>query len=187
MQWIRKEKPAEDAWDEYKSIFMEYFEVNGTVQLNFFALHNLKQGPMQKVWDLFTRGQAQCEWIHKGLDHGDIVALIKQDFDAALRPDMVKEKQEATATVHGYYKKMIFIAGLHREIHTKVIEANKKSVYDTLKVAVYAETMIAGQKGQFRPKTKIWAMQQEVEELQGEEMHKDKLKAVNAIQFQKGK
>ena len=68
--------------------------------------------------------------------------MEKQDFQAALVPDIVKECRRSAVVMQDFYEKMIFIAGLNADIRVKVMEATPKFAYDALRVAIATETLI---------------------------------------------
>ena len=89
----------------------------GTAKLNFFSLHEMKQGPTEKVWDFWTKVQLHMDRIKDSVDiHEEIDTLDKQDFPADNVVDIWKERQSAAAAIQDFYEKMIFIAGLNADI-----------------------------------------------------------------------
>ena len=69
-----------------------FFDVKGTAKLNFFSLHKMKQGPTEKVRDFWTKVQLHMDRIKDSVDvQEQIETLEKQDFQAALVDDVVKE------------------------------------------------------------------------------------------------
>ena len=41
---LKKAKVADDNWAGHKEVFLSFFDVKGTAKLNFFSLHEMKQG-----------------------------------------------------------------------------------------------------------------------------------------------
>ena len=54
---LKKVDIANEDWDEHKKLFLKYFDVKGMAKLNFFALHDMKQGPTGKVCNFWTKIQ----------------------------------------------------------------------------------------------------------------------------------
>ena len=52
---LKKVEVANDNWDKHKKLFLKYFDMKGTAKLNFFALHDMKQGPTEKVRKFWTK------------------------------------------------------------------------------------------------------------------------------------
>ena len=89
---LKKAKVADDNWAGHKEVFLSFFDVKGTAKLNFFSLHEMKQGPTEKVRDFWTKVQLHMDRIKDSVDiQEQIDTLEKQDFQAALVPDIVKE------------------------------------------------------------------------------------------------
>ena len=89
---LKKAKVAEDNWAGHKEVFLSFFDVKGTAKLNFFSLHEMKQGPTEKVRDFWTKVQLHMDRIKDSVDvQEQIETLEKQDFQAALVDDVVKE------------------------------------------------------------------------------------------------
>ena len=138
---LKKAKVADDDWPEHKEVFLSFFDVKGTAKLNFFSLHEMKQGPTEKVRDFWTKVQLHMDRIKDSVDvQEQIETLEKQDFQAALVDDVEKECRRAAVMMQDFYEKMIFIAGLNADIRVKVMEATPKFAYDALKVAIATET-----------------------------------------------
>ena len=69
-----------------------FFDVKGTAKLNFFSLHEMKQGPAEKVRDFWTKVQLHMDRIKDSVDIQEQIEMLeKQDFQAALVDDIVKE------------------------------------------------------------------------------------------------
>ena len=46
---LKKYKTAHNNWDNHKKLFLQFYKfynIKGTTKLNFFALHEMKQGPI---------------------------------------------------------------------------------------------------------------------------------------------
>ena len=189
---LKKAKVAEDNWAGHKEVFLSFFDVKGTAKLNFFSLHEMKQGPMEKVRDFWTKVQQYMDRIKDLVNIKEQIKMLeKQDFQAAIVADVQKECRCSTGVMQDFYKKMIFIAGLNTDVQVKVMEATPKFAYDALKVAIATEMLILDKKDNLKMPIKIMAVEaeREEEELEEEEIDEEEaaLNYLNAIRIQKGK
>ena len=114
---LKKAKIAKNNWAGHKEVFLSFFDVKGTAKLNFFSLHEMKQGPTEKVRDFWTKVQLHMDCIKDLVDvQEQIETLEKQDFPAANMADIQKECRCATAAMQEFYEKMIFFAGFNTEV-----------------------------------------------------------------------
>ena len=93
--------------------------------------------------------------------------------------------------MQGFYKKMIFIAGLNADFRVKVMEATPRFTYDALKVAIDSETLILDKEDNLKMPIKITAVETEYENevLEEEDVDEEEaaLNSLSAIRIQKGK
>ena len=128
---LKKAKIGENDWAGHKEVFLSFFDVKGTAKLNIFSLHEMKQGPTEKVRDFWTKVKLHMDRIKDSVDiHEQIDTLDKQDFPADNVADIRKECQSAATAMQDFYKKMIFIAGLNADVRVKVMEATPRFAYD---------------------------------------------------------
>ena len=114
---LKKAKITENDWARNKTVFLKLYSVKGTTKLNFFSLHEMKQGPKEKVRDFWTKVQLHLDRIIDSVDvQEQIETLEKQDFPAANVADIQKECQRSTGVMQDFYEKMIFIAGLNADV-----------------------------------------------------------------------
>ena len=91
---LKKAKIAENNWARHKTVFLKFYDVKGTAKLNFFSLHEMKQGPTEKVRDFWTKVQLHMDRTKDSVDiQEQIETLEKQDFQAAIMADVQKECQ----------------------------------------------------------------------------------------------
>ena len=45
---LKKAKVTDEDWVGHKAVFLDFFDVKGTAKLNFFSLHEMKQGPRRR-------------------------------------------------------------------------------------------------------------------------------------------
>ena len=153
---LKKAKVADDNWAGQKEVFLSFFDVKGTAKLNFFSLHEMKQGPTEKVRDFWMKVQLHMDHIKDSVDvQEEVEALEKQDFPAAMTVDVQKECRRAAVMMQDFYEKMIFIAGLNADVRVKVMEATPKFAYDALKVAIATETLILDKKDNLKMPIKM--------------------------------
>ena len=57
---LKKAKRVNDDWDNHKKLFLQFFDIKGMAKLNFLALHDMNQGPKEKVQDFWTKIQVHC-------------------------------------------------------------------------------------------------------------------------------
>ena len=113
---LKKAKIAENDWAGHKEVFLSFYNVRGTAKLNFFSLHEMKQGPTEKVRDFWTKVRLHMDHIKDSIDvQEQIETLGKQDFPAANVAD-TQECRRAAGAMQDFYEKMIFIAGLTVEV-----------------------------------------------------------------------
>ena len=192
---LEKLEVGEEDWDEHKKLFLKYFDVKGTAKLNFFALHELKQGPSEKVREFWTKIQVQTKRIKETIDPARLDNPHYNDWDQAVMARIRKERTSAATEIIDFFEKMLFIAGLYGEVRLKVMETAPVLAVDALNAAMEAETLIADQKGTLKIPNKIFAVKaspedeeetQEPEEEDSEEAEA-LINALNAIRIQKGK
>ena len=114
---LEKAKIAENDWAGHKKVFLKFYDIKVTARLNFFSLHEMMQGPTEKVGDLWTKVQLHMDRIKDLVNvHEQVDALDKADFAADIVGDVRKERQSAAAIMQDFYEKQIFIAGLNADI-----------------------------------------------------------------------
>ena len=114
---LEKAKIAENDWAGHKKVFLKFYDIKVTARLNFFSLHEMKQGPTEKVGDFWTKVQLHMDRIKDLVNvHEQVDALDKADFAADIVGDVRKERQSAAAIMQDFYEKQIFIAGLNADI-----------------------------------------------------------------------
>ena len=189
---LKKAKIAENNWAGHKTVFLKFYDVKGTDKLNFFSLHEMKQGPTEKVRDFWTKVQLHMDRIKDSVDvHEQVNALDKQDFAADLQGDIQKECRSAAAVMQDFYEKQIFIAGLNTDVRVKVMEATPRLPYNALTIAIDTETLILDKKDNLKMPIKINAVEAETE-CEEEEPEGDKddaesaIAVLNTIRIQKG-
>ena len=190
---LKKAKIGEEDWAGHKTVFLKFYDVKGTAKLNFFSLHEMKQGPAEKVRDFWTKVQLHMDRVKDSVDIQEQVdALDKVDFDAAIQGDVRKERNSASQVTHDFYEKQIFIAGLNADVRMKVMEATPRTAYDALQVAIETETLILDKKDTLKMPIKISAVKNTEESVDEEPEEEDEdaesaLAVLNAIRIQKGK
>ena len=152
----------------------------------------MKQGPTEKVRDFWTKVQLHMDRIKDSVNVQEQIEMLeKQDFQAALVDDIVKECRRAAVVMQDFYEKMIFIAGLNLDIRVKVMEATPKFTYDALKIAIATEMLILDKKDNLKMPIKISAVradESKTEELEEEDDEEEAaLNSLNAIRIQQGK
>ena len=193
---LEKLEVGEEDWNEHKKLFLKYFDIKGTAKLNFFALHELKQGPSEKVREFWTKIQTQTKRIKETIDPARLENTHYNDWaqDSVVR--VQKERATAATEIIDFFEKMLFIAGLYGEVRLKVMEAAPVLAVDALNAAMEAETLIADQKGTLKIPNKILAVKTSPEEEEAGTEEPDEedteeaealINALNAIRIQKGK
>ena len=100
---LKKAKIGEEDWAGHKTVFLKFYDVKGTAKLNFFSLHEMKQGPAEKVRDFWTKVQLHMDRVKDSVDIQEQVdALDKVDFDAAIQGDVRKERNSASQVTHDF-------------------------------------------------------------------------------------
>ena len=97
---LKNYKTANNDWNEHKKLFLQFYNIKGTATL----LHDMKQGPTEKVPDFWTKIQVNCDRIHDTIDPVNIEMLKHQDFLAADWADIVKECRWARSIVQDFFK-----------------------------------------------------------------------------------
>ena len=131
MMTFKKAKIAENYWAGHKTVFLKFYDIKGTAKLNFFSLHEMKQGPTEQVRDFWNKVKCHKDLIDV---QEQIETLEEQDFPAANVADIQKECRRTAGAMQDFYKKMIFIAGLNADVRVKVMEAMPKFAYDALMI-----------------------------------------------------
>ena len=167
-----------------------------TAKLNFFALHELKQGPSEKVREFWMKIQTQTKRIKETIDPARLDNCHYNDWAADMVVTAQKERTTAATEIIDFFEKMLFIAGLYGEVRLKVMEAAPVLAVDALNAAMEAETLIADQKGTLKIPNKIFAMktsngedEEETEEPDEEDTEEAEalINPLNAIRIQRGK
>ena len=190
---LEKLEIRDEDWEGHCSTFLKYFDVKGTAKLNFFELHELKQGPSEKVREFWTKIQNQTKCIKETMDLAHLETLQKVDWPQAQQEAARKERMTAAAEVIDFFEKMLFITRLYREVRLKVMEAAPVLAVNALNAAMEAETLIADQKGTLEIPNKIFAVrateEEEAEEVLEEDDSIDEeeaaLNLINGIRIQR--
>ena len=132
--------------------------MNGTAKLNFFALHELKQGPSEKVREFWTKIQTQTKRIKETIDPACLDNLHYNDWAANMQVRARKEHTTAATEIIDFFKKMLFITGLYGEVRLKIMESAPVLAVDPLNAAMEAETLIADQKGTLKIPKRIFTV-----------------------------
>ena len=105
MMTLKKPKIVENDWAGHKEVFLSFFAVKGTAKLNFFSLHEMKQGPSKKVRDFWTKVQLHMDCIKDSVDvHEQVETLEKVDFAADIVVDVQKECRRAAVVMQDFYE-----------------------------------------------------------------------------------
>ena len=100
---LKKAKIGEEDWAGHKKVFLKFYDVKGTAKLKFFSLHEMKQGPTEKVRDFWTKVQLHMDRVKDSVDVQEQVdTLDKVDFDAAIQGDVRKERNAASQVTHDF-------------------------------------------------------------------------------------
>ena len=132
--------------------------MNGTAKLNFFALHELKQGPSEKVREFWTKIQTQTKRIKETIDLARLENCHYNDWAADMVVRAQKEHTTAAMEIIDFFKKMLFIAGLYGKVRLKIMESAPVLAVDPLNAAMEAETLIADQKGTLKIPKRIFTV-----------------------------
>ena len=117
MMTLKKAKIAENDWAGHKTVFLNFYDVKGTAKCKFFSLHEMKQGPMEKVRDFWTKFQLHMDRIKDLVDVQEQIEMLeKQDFQAAIVADVQNECRSSAGVLQDFYEKMIFIARLNADV-----------------------------------------------------------------------
>ena len=77
----------------------------------------MKQGPMEKVRDFWTKFQLHMDRIKDLVDVQEQIEMLeKQDFQAAIVADVQNECRSSAGVLQDFYEKMIFIARLNADV-----------------------------------------------------------------------
>lgn len=174
-------------WDEVKKAFLKAYEAKYTAKTTCTNFTDLVQRQGENVHDYFLRLQETFTKLCAAAPEG--MKNVTMAMPAAIVADTVKEgKAEGIKDMSKFFKHQLFIAGLNDQIRSKVMEAGKTNVFDSLDLARELETIAADRKRS----THVAVITQD-EAAAAEEfadmpkLEDDELAAINAIRAKKGR
>jgi len=136
----------EENWDQVKEAFLKVYEVKYSAKVTCTNLADLIQRPNEGVHDFYLRISDSCRKLF--LSRPDALKAVRQALPAGLADaDARKLKLEGLEDDEMFIKHQLFIGGLREELRTKVIEANKNSLSESVYFAVDLETVLNERKG----------------------------------------
>lgn len=177
-------------WETVKREFLSTYEPKYTAKTTCANFADLTQRSGETVNDYYLRiceAMARiCEAKPAAMTTVRTAVLIANP-PAANDNDRETIKREGILDAEKFFRHQLFLAGLAHHLRSKVMEANKNTLRESVALAIELET-IHGRPG---ARTTVAAVQQEEDlgEMAGirDDIEDDELAAINAIRQRKGK
>ena len=114
------------------------------------------------------------------------VHIIPPTAAAIPAADLTTMKTEGIRDTEKFFKHQLFLAGLNEMLRIKVMEANKDTLHESMRLAVELETINQDRRstrGQVSAVEKV----DTVEDKNEDNLQDDEIAAINAIRFRNGK
>lgn len=172
-----------NVWADVQREFLAAYEPKFTARTTCTNFQDLVQRSGENVHDYYLR---VTEALKKMCDaKPDAINTVRTDRGAATAAEATAIKREGVRDSERFFMHQLFIAGLKEEIRTKIMEAGKTSIQDSVTLARELEVILNDKKKSGNIANVKTAPEQEE---QGENyLEEEELAAINAVRFQKGK
>ena len=178
-------------WNAVKNEFLASYEPRYTAKITCANFTELTQRQGEGVHDYYLRVHdafsKMCE-----AKPADIATLrgVPANIAALAVPiapaDLAECKREGIRDAEKFFKHQLFLAGLNEPIRGRVMEANKESLHEAMRLAVELETI-----HQDRKRGQVAAIYEEEESAADydadDDFGEDEIAAINAIRQRQGK
>lgn len=127
-------------WAEVKAAFLKVYEPKYSAKITCTNLSDLVQRPGEQVHDFYLRISANCRKLFLGRPAA--LSDVRDVPAGVAAADATAIKKQGLDDDAMYVKHQIFIGGLRDEIRTKVIEANKATLGESVYYAMELETLL---------------------------------------------
>jgi hypothetical protein len=128
-------------WDQVKEAFLRVYEPRYSAKVTCTNLSDLTQKPNEGVHDFYLRVVDSCRKLF--LSRPDNLKAVRMALPVGLTDANARRiKLEGLEDDEMYIKHQIFIGGLREEFRSKVIEANKANLGESVYFAVDLETVL---------------------------------------------
>jgi len=168
-------------WDTVKQNFLKVYEPKYTARTACANFSELAQRQGEGTYDYYLRVTETADKIqeHKPAALANVRAPVPAAGPDAAYYAVVKN--EGLADMEKYYRHQFFIAGLKEPFRSKVMEAGKDNLTESVDVAVELETIY-----QQRQVRAIAAIEEDYDENNCAEFTDEELGAINAIRQRQG-
>lgn len=172
-----------EVWADVQREFLAAYEPKFTARTTCTNFQDLVQRSGENVHDYYLR---VTEALKKMCDaKPDTIHTVRIDRGGASAAEAAAIKREGVLDSERFFMHQLFIAGLKEEIRTKIMEAGKTSIQDSVTLARELEVIMNDRKKSGNVANVKTTHEQDI---QGEEyLEEEELTAINAVRFQKGK
>lgn len=176
------ENVDKDNWADVQREFLAAYAPRFTARTTCTNFQELVQRQGENIHDYYLRVtesfKRMCE--AKAATIFDVRAAAPNGMEdtPAARLQLSDVKKEGLVDMERFFLHQLFIAGLKDELRSKIMEAGKASLQESLSLARELEVIIQDKK----KNPSISAIQEEDEE----QLDNEELEAINAIRFQRG-
>ena len=170
-----------------KADFLASYEPRYTAKTTCTNFQELVQRQGEAVHDYYLRVHdsfaKMCE--AKPINIGT-VRIVPAAAAAVPAADLTTMKTEGIRDTEKFFKHQLFLAGLNEMLRIKVMEANKDTLHESMRLAVELETINQDRRsarGQVSAVEKVDTIEDEIED----DLQDDEIAAINAIRFRNGK
>ena len=170
-------------WNAVKNKFLASYEPRYTAKITCANFTELTQCQGEGVHDYYLRVHdaffKMCEAKPADIATLRVVPANIAALAVPVAPANLAEcKREGIRDAEKFFKHHLFLAGLNEPIRGKVMEANKETLHEAMRIAVELETI-----HQDRKQGQVAAIYKEVDDDFGD----DKIAAINVIRQRQGK
>jgi len=186
-----------DNWEDVKTAFLRSYEPKYTAKTTCSNLHELVQRQGEGAHDYYLRiidtYERMCECRPDNLNNYEGVPP-----NAIAEADARTIKMQGIRDAERFFKHQLFLAGLKEDLRTRVMEANKATLYESMTFAMELEVIhaknqggraqVAAIGGRSRPDDQDFrAEDDQPEDEEDDAEAAEALAAINAIRFRNGK
>ena len=174
------ENVDKENWEDVQREFLAAYAPRFTARTTCTNFQDLIQRQAETVHDYYLRVtesfKRMCEAKPAAIDAVRAPEPNGMDNNAAARAQVSAIKKEGLVDMERFFLHQLFIAGLRDDLRSKIMEAGKPSLQESLSLARELEVIIADKK----KNATIASIPEE------EDLGEDEIEAINAIRFQRG-
>jgi len=174
-----------DNWTEIQKEFLAAYAPKFTARTTCTNFQDLTQRTGENVHDYYLR---VTEAFKKMCDAKPAaIRDVRVDRGAATEAQATAIKKEGIIDSERFFLHQLFIAGLKEDLRTKIMEAGKTNIQDSLTIARELEVILNDRKKTSPGGVTSVKNEENKTEEDNEELDEEDLTTLNAIRFQRGK